>query len=245
MKSIKVIMVSALSVMTLAATAAPTAVAKISVASASGNGNDAVILVESDECSADIETATGKDIVKVMNDANDYSINLYAVSKGTNLSAIGTNDLSDVALTFVSNKTETDYTLTFSNVTGTIKLYDAVEDQEITLANAGTYSFTVAANSTIADRFIINRSAPAVPGICNNYDKLQITGYAGAQLEVLNYADKASVFTETVAGDNVEIDLEAKGLTANTQYFVKLTPAGATVALEYVIKYKPAVTVVP
>lgn len=241
MKSIKVIMVSALSVMTLAATAAPTAMAKISIASASGNGNDALILVESADCSADIETATGKDIVKIMNDANDYSINLYAVSNSTNLSAIGTNDLSNVALTFVSNKTETNYTMTFSNVIGTVKLYDAVENQEITLANAGTYPFTVAANSTIADRFVINY-VPAVPGICNNYDKLQITGYAGAQLEVLNYADKASVFTETVAGDNVEIDLEAKGLTANTQYFVKLTPNGATAALEYVIKFKPAVT---
>ena len=62
---------------------------------------------------------------------------------------------------------------------------------------------------------------------------------------MLNYADKASVFTETVAGDNVEIDLEAKGLTADAQYIVKLTPAGATAALEYVIKYKPAVTPVP
>ena len=44
-----------------------------------------------------------------------------------------------------------------------------------------------------------------------------------------------------IVGDNVEIDLETKGLTANTQYFVKLTPAGET-AKEYVIKYKPAVT---
>ena len=183
MKSIKIIMVSALSVMTLAATAAPTAMAKISVASASGNGNDALILVESADCSADIETATGKDIVKIMNDANDYSINLYAVSNATNLSAIGTNDLSDVALTFVSNKTETDYTLTFSNVTGTIKLYDAVENQEITLANAGTYTFSVAANSTIADRFIINRSV-VTPSICFNYNVLEINGHAGEALVV-------------------------------------------------------------
>ena len=100
----------------------------------------------------------------------------------------------------------------------------------------GTYTLT-AAELAAATKV----ASAAVKGICNNYDKLQITGYAGAQLEVLNYADKASVFTETVAGDNVEIDLETKGLTANTQYFVKLTPAGET-AKEYVIKYKPAVT---
>lgn len=197
MKNIKIIMVSAFCAMTLAATAAaPTAMAKISVASASGNGNDAVILVESDECSADIETATGKDIVKIINNANDYSINLYAVSNGTNLSAIGTNDLSDVALTFVSNKTETDYTLTFSNVTGTIKLYDAVENQEVTLANGGTYSFSVAANSTIADRFIINRSAPAGPSICFNYNVLEINGHDGESLVI---KDAAGAEIENVA----------------------------------------------
>ena len=135
-----------------------------------------------------------------------------------------------------------------------LTLYDSKTGEYKAITNGATYEFEVnttlhadyveGTNYVIANRFFINHAAPAGPSICNNNEKLQITGYAGAQLEVLNYADKASVFTETVAGDNVEIDLEAKGLTANTQYFVKLTPAGATAALEYVIKYKPAVTVV-
>ena len=240
MKSIKVIMVSALSVMTLAATAAPTAMAKISIASASGNGNDALILVESADCSADIETATGKDIVKIMNDANDYSINLYAVSNSTNLSAIGTNDLSNVALTFVSNKTETDYTMTFSNVIGTVKLYDAVANQEITLANAGTYPFTVAANSTIADRFVINY-VPAVPGICFNYNILTLTKYAGATVEVFADGAATAAVTANVPSDlPYEIDLsnEAAG-----KY--KVVVSGIATPEEYIIDVKPAVTVVP
>lgn len=206
MKSIKVIMVSALSVMTLAATAAPTAMAKISIASASGNGNDALILVESADCSADIETATGKDIVKIMNDANDYSINLYAVSNSTNLSAIGTNDLSNVALTFVSNKTETDYTMTFSNVIGTVKLYDAVANQEITLANAGTYPFTVAANSTIADRFVINY-VPAAPSICFQNDVLDVIGYAGKLIKVEKEDGTPVVAEQALASDTEHFNL--------------------------------------
>ncbi len=233
MKSIKVIMVSALSVMTLAATAAPTAMAKISIASASGNGNDALILVESADCSADIETATGKDIVKIMNDANDYSINLYAVSNSTNLSAIGTNDLSNVALTFVSNKAETNYTMTFSNVIGTVKLYDAVENQEITLANAGTYPFTVAANSTIADRFVINY-VPAAPSICFNYNHLIVTGYAGSTLKV-EKAGVAVVAEQTLASDNEDFDLSAE----NGRLVVTLD------GTEYQIDANPAVTPAP
>ena len=242
MKSIKVIMVSALSVMTLAATAAPTAMAKISIASASGNGNDALILVESADCSADIETATGKDIVKIMNDANDYSINLYAVSNSTNLSAIGTNDLSNVALTFVSNKTETDYTMTFSNVIGTVKLYDAVANQEITLANAGTYPFTVAANSTIADRFVINY-VPAVQGICFNYNILTLTMYAGATVDVYPYGTTTAAVSATVAGDapfDVDLNTQASG-----KYEVVVAVPGATVPEKYIIDVKPAVTAVP
>ena len=239
MKSIKVIMVSALSVMTLAATAAPTAMAKISIASASGNGNDALILVESADCSADIETATGKDIVKIMNDANDYSINLYAVSNSTNLSAIGTNDLSNVALTFVSNKTETNYTMTFSNVIGTVKLYDAVADQEITLANAGTYPFTVAANSTIADRFVINY-VPTVKGICYTYNTLHLTKYDGAKVEVFAKGATTAVVTETVAGDlEFDVDLNAQ---ASGMYKVVVTVPGVTDPEEYIIDVKPAVT---
>jgi len=227
MKSIKVIMVSALSVMTLAATATPSAMAKISVASASGNGNDALILVESADCSADIETTTGKDIVKIMNDGSDYSINLYAVSQGTNLSAIGTDDLSNTAVTFASNKLETDYTMTFSNVIGTVKLYDAVEDQEITLANAGTYSFTAAANTVVADRFIINY-VPAAPSICFNYNVLEINGHAGEALIVKKGADEIANVASLPAKYSLDLSAQSGRLvvTLNGQdYQIDANPA--------------------
>ena len=146
----------------------------------------------------------------------------------------------------VKTNASTTYTLTAAGVSGSLKIKFAGVEYTID-ANGTVFSdVTLAANSVLPAagdeaNFVVNPSAPAVPGICFNYEKLQITGYAGAQLEVLNYADKASVFTETVAGDNVEIDLQTKGLTADTQYIVKLSPAAGE-AKEYVIKYKPAVT---
>jgi len=176
------------------------------------------------------------------------AVQLYVTYGGVNYEQFASNaaTMQDLQLGIVTNASTT-YTLTASDVEGTLKI--KVNGVEYTIDANGTVFSDLAlpANSTLPAagdeaNYVVNPSAPAVPGICFNYEKLQITGYAGAQLEVLNYADKASVFTETVAGDNVEIDLEAKGLTANTQYFVKLTPAGATAALEYVIKYKPAVT---
>ena len=180
----------------------------------------------------------------VMN-MTDRKVALYALNGSTKLQIAKAADLSEVKLGFMGDAS-TSYTLTVSAVAGSETLYIQDADSvSYALTEGAVYHFTAAANASDEARFVLKKAAlPSGPSICFNYEKLQITGYAGAQLEVLNYADKSSVFAETVSGDNVEIDLEAKGLAADTQYFVKLTPAGATAALEYVIKYKPAVTVV-
>lgn len=185
-------------------------------------------------------------------------LNIYVANGDAKYSSYKANAISDLPLAIVTNRRDVSYTLTFNvpikkdGLTLTdLRSEDGVKTINIT--NGGSYTFTVSGdpsytantNSEIADRFIINYSAGSVEGICFSNEKLQISGYAGAQLEVLNYADKSSVFAQTVSGSYQEIELDGKGLTADTQYIVKLTPAGATKALEYVIKYKPAVTVVP
>lgn len=206
----------AISAMTSMAFAATTATAKINIASASGNGNDAVILIEGTTYSSAYES--GADAYKLMNDANDYSINLFAVVGGDSLSAVATNDLSGTALTFKSNKTETDYTMTFKNVSGTVKLYDAVTGTTTILANDGTYPFTCAADSTIADRFFINY-VPAAPEICHRYGKLQVTGMKDTNVVVKNMDDSAtSIGTVAITANYQEIDLA--GLAAG-QYKVE------------------------
>ena len=213
---------------------------------AADNESCAIVIAES----ADFSDGLNNGYYAEFNDEGK-DVQLYVVYGGVKYAHFASNaaTMQDLQLGVKTNASTT-YTLTASNVTGSLKIKFAGVEYTIDAAGVVFSDLALAANSVLPAagdeaNYVVNPSAPAVPGICNNYDKLQITGYAGAQLEVLNYADKASVFTETVAGDNVEIDLEAKGLTANTQYFVKLTPAGATAALEYVIKYKPAVTVVP
>lgn len=206
----------AISAMTSIAFAATTATAKINIASASGNGNDAVILIEGTTYSSAYES--GADAYKLMNDANDYSINLFAVVGSDSLSNVATNDLTNTALVFKSNKTETNYTMTFKNVSGTVKLYDSVTGTETVLVNDATYPFTCAANTTIADRFYINY-VPAAPEICHRYGKLQVSGSNGQSVAVKNMDDSAtSIGTVAITSDYQEIDLA--GLAAG-QYKVE------------------------
>jgi hypothetical protein len=161
---------------------------------------------------------SGSDVEKLMNTGQSYNINLYAVSAGKNLSMICTNDLAETPITFQSNETETSYTMTFSNVTGTVVLYDQADNSYHTLANSETYNFTCAANSTIANRFIINH-APLAAGICHRYGKLQVSGSNGQSVAVKNMDDSAtSIGTVAITADYQEIDLA--GLAAG-QYKVE------------------------
>lgn len=216
MKTIKLFAVVALCAMTLVANAAMTASAKITVTSV-GGGNDAVIMLENSSYSPAFDN--GLDAEKIMNVGQSYNINLYAVAGGYNLSSVATDALSNIPLTFQSNETETSYTMTFSAVTGTIKLYDIVTDTETTLANNGTYNFTCAANTTIADRFFINY-VPSAPTICHRYGKLQVFGSNGMTVKVLNLDGTATSIADTNITTNAEVDIDLAGLAAG-QYKVE------------------------
>ena len=214
MKTRKLFSVVALCVMAIALNAAN--VAKITVTS-TGGGSDDLYIVEDTPFTPAYES--GSDIEKMMNSGQAYSINLYAVSAGKNLSMICTNDLTNTPLTFQSNTTETSYTMTFSNVSGTVKLYDAVTGTETVLANSGTYNFTCAANTTIADRFFINY-VPAAPEICHRYGKLQVTGSKDMTVKVLNMDGSATSIADTNITTNSQVEISLAGLAAG-QYKVE------------------------
>lgn len=199
----------------MALTVSAANVAKITVTS-TGGGSDVLFLVEDTPFTPAYES--GADIEKMMNSGQAYSINLYAVSAGKNLSMVATNNLADLALTFKSNANETQYTMTFSEVQGTVKLYDAVTAQEITLANNGSYVFDCTAGATIADRFIINRTAPAAPGICHYGDVLQVTGSNGMTVQINNMDDTQAIAPVAITSDSQDIDIS--GLTTGNQYKV-------------------------
>lgn len=212
MKTTKILSVIALCMLAFTVNAAN--VAKITVTS-TGGGNDVLFLVEDTPFSADYES--GSDIEKVMNSGQAYNINLFAVSAGKNLSMVATNSLADLAISFQSNTTETHYTMTFSDVQGTVTLYDAVTKKTVTLANNDTYEFDCDANTTIADRFVINCTtcAPATPGICHQNGRLEFTAYKDASVEIVDY------------DDNTDVRLNAQAITADYQT-IDLTNVDAT-----------------
>jgi len=156
MKVLKLFSVLALSAMTLMAVAAPTRGFKMTISDnqTTDQGIDELALYEKADYT-DITTNSSSELgVK----EQDYNILFYAVVNSAKYSTVWFNDIDGIKLTFESNS-RTSYKITFSNVFGSVKLYDAVEDSVINVVAAGTYEFTCAANSTIADRFQVGEPA--------------------------------------------------------------------------------------
>lgn len=142
---------------------------------------------------------------------------LYLIYNATNYQSFGTKSLTDMPLGIVTNA-DTQYKFQFANVQGTMTIYDAVEDVTVPLVSGDEYSFTAAANSTINDRFILNRTAPAAPGICHYGNVLKVTGSNGMVVKVHNMDDTDAMADVTITSDDQDIDISA--LTADTQYKV-------------------------
>lgn len=236
MKKIKFIAAIALSAITIAANAVTyTATAKITVTAASG-AKDVLILLEAPDGSNDFENS--KDITKLKNNANDYSINLYAKT-GANemLSTVYTNSLADLAIVFEANNHDEDYTMTFTNVQGTIKLYDGTTGVPFELTNNGTYNFTVAKNSITEGRFQIGEGPAPLPGepkICFKNEQLIIS-------DALNPIhvegeDEGMTYNQDFPASTTSIDMSSE---VPGHYFVVFE----TDTLHFNVK--PAVTVVP
>ena len=168
---------------------------------------------------------------------------LYALNGTTKLQTAQAADMENVKLGLLADAS-TSYTLTVSSVAGaeTLYIWDA-DSASYALTEGAVYHFAAAANATDEARFVIKKAPlPTVQGICFNYNKLQLTKYAGATVEVFADGAATATRTENVVGDAMyEIDLsnEAAG-----KYKVVVTVPGATPE-EYIIDVKPAVTVVP
>ncbi|MCQ2312525.1 MAG: hypothetical protein MJZ84_03650 [Paludibacteraceae bacterium] len=92
------------------------------------------------------------------------SVALYAIADSKKYEIFASNDIDGQALG-VKTYTDTEYTLTFSNLKGEGKLYlfDAVANKYTEITEGGSYVFTAEANQTIADRFSITKVLPAKP----------------------------------------------------------------------------------
>ncbi len=87
----------------------------------------------------------------------DREVALYAIFNGKNYQTFGSNDLDGLAFGVMTD-VATEYTISFSNVEGKLYLVDGEKFIEIT--EGGSYTFTAAANQTIADRFSISKYPP-------------------------------------------------------------------------------------
>jgi len=161
---------------------------------------------------------------KVMVDANNPS--LYGYVEGHKCGVIATDNLEGTLLT-LETVGETDYDISFYGVAGTTYyLIDLVSGASVQIAEGNTLEVRgVAANSTLADRFMISTSAVAtVTTVTTN-----AYGYASfSYTEDLKLASAgAKLYTGTISGevlDMTEVDYVKAGQgvivkgAANTTY---------------------------
>lgn len=185
-------------------------------------------------------------------------VNIYAIKGTEKYSVIKSAEFENLELQVITNRraaANQHYTLSFNVPTSTngLTLYDRKTGTTTNITNGGSYEFDVnttlhtdyveGTNYTIVDRFIINYVAPApvAPAICFNYNKLQLTKYDGATVEVFADGAATAALTQVVSGD-AQFDIDLSTL-ASGKY--KVVVSGIATPEEYIIDVKPAVTVVP
>ena len=140
-------------------------------------------------------------------------VQFYVVYGGVKYAHFGSNaaTMQDLQLGLKTNASTT-YTLTASNVTGSLKIKFAGVEYTINAAGTVFSDLALAANSVLpaagneAD-FVVNPSAPVAPSICVNYNVLEINGHAGESL-VVNQGT-TEIANETSLKDKYSLDLSA------------------------------------
>ena len=134
-------------------------------------------LLEDDERTTAYED--GFDASALMLQSNSFSTLFFALLGGDTLAAVATNNLSSLALGFVSNQVDNTYTLSFEDFSGAdILLWDKAVDTVITV-NASTppYVFTIPATQVgrvrVLDRFAIV-AEPTAYQLCYTYGKFVV-----------------------------------------------------------------------
>lgn len=197
--------------------------AKAQLTLKSANKTDDLYLVQA----SDLNAGLNDGYCAVVPGLASKSIAFYAFFDSKEYSTFGTKDLGTLAFGLKTNDA-TDYTLTATNVEGTLYIYDEVDKKYFELKENAVYSFTATANETNNTRFHLAAApAPAVPGICHQNGKLEFTLYNGASVQVVGYEDNTVVAVPAtdITLDYQEIDLAN---VADGQYLVIVTKADQT-----------------
>ena len=148
--------------------------------------------------------------------------------------------MTDLTLGAITDAATT-YNLIISNVSGTETMKLKIGDDEFDII-AGTRTITLTPNQTTGVAIgKVNPAAPLVKGICFKYEKLELTMYGGAQVDVFADGATTPAKSEAVVGDALyKVDLSA---LASGKYYVKIDLDGdSNYDEEYVITIKPALS---
>ena len=134
-----------------------------------GEATDRVVLVEDSKYSEGYDR--GADAEKYMN----ANFNIYANAAGRDLAMVATDDMEGTELTFAAGNA-VNYTMTFANVEGEYVLVDNLNNNQIAIAEGGTYTFAAQPKSTVAGRFAIVPMAKMPTAIENTEVKANVKG---------------------------------------------------------------------
>ena len=149
-----------------------------------------------------------EDTRKNMNSGNAYSLNIYSIQGTEDVSTVRTNEVTNLPILVETDEVGTKFTMTFSNVEGTLYFYDLDNTSETPFVIEATgdhskYEFTVtsAGRRTIANRFFINFSA--VTSVTTNEFGWATFSYT-TDVKPVNPASK--VYKGTISGELLNLN---------------------------------------
>lgn len=161
---------------------------------------------------------------------------LYAIANSKNYQIYANADVEGLPLGFLTNA-DTEYTITFSNVIGTLYLVDAVANKTTEITAGGSYAFTAEANQTIADRFSITKVLPAKPYSFINNVLVINEATVGAEVTVTPFTYEA---TGKVPGTSATYPAPVNQVLNGGYFLVTYTNAEG-VAREFIVNANPNV----
>lgn len=170
---------------------------------------------------------SGYDAESMMTLSNPYSVLIYSYVETHPCEVVATNDFKDTKIGFTTNMVDNDYKLEFSNVSGTITLYDKVLSKTTNIQEGTSYSFSVPneqkGQKQVLDRFVINY-VPAPSSkleACFIDNHLTITNNPWSDGKIAVYDGE----TKVVEKDGTETDIDLTSLLeAGKRYMVKFFP---------------------
>jgi hypothetical protein len=171
-----------------------------------------VTLTSSDNKKCEAVIAISDEFIYASLNDENKEVLVYVEYEGERYAHFGssTATMTDMPLVIKTNSA-TAYKFSFSQLVGSIDIYDKKED--VIIDKSKVYNFTIdesETNTVIADRFVINYSLPVsvTPSICFTNNILEIKGHAGETLKVEK--DGVAVVAEApLATDNESFDFSA------------------------------------